>query len=273
MMRDLSDPMRDLSVSDSRSDSSSSPPILPSSSSSTTSSSAMALHNAQAFWAQNLGEQASFQFGSMMYPNITSQMTCTSNTNNSTGSTTPLHQTSTSTTSSSASSSNNCNMFDFSTAAAAQQQYLYQAAGYGTWGYPAYNFQYPAIYGGSDGDFKDFKDVTLLPATTRSSSSTTPTATSTSLTSLGWTMTHEGKKKRQPYKKDQISRLEYEYTVNPYLTNKRRAELSNQLMLDEKQVKVWFQNRRMKDKKLKQRVAGPFPLGAPVTPSYERLIN
>ncbi|EFP01176.1 hypothetical protein CRE_24471 [Caenorhabditis remanei] len=90
---------------------------------------------------------------------------------------------------------------------------------------------------------------------------------------LPWAISHEGKKKRQPYKKDQISRLEYEYTVNQYLTNKRRADLSAQLSLDEKQVKVWFQNRRMKDKKLKQRISGPFPLGAPVTPCIERLIN
>uniref|UniRef100_A0A1I7U3M9 Homeobox domain-containing protein n=1 Tax=Caenorhabditis tropicalis TaxID=1561998 RepID=A0A1I7U3M9_9PELO len=109
-----------------------------------------------------------------------------------------------------------------------------------------------------------FSGVPLLP-TSRSSETSTPTASM----SLPWTISHDGKKKRQPYKKDQISRLEYEYTINAYLTNKRRAELSNQLMLDEKQVK----NRRMKDKKLKQRIAGPFPIGAPVTPCIERLIN
>ncbi|PIC40340.1 hypothetical protein B9Z55_011717 [Caenorhabditis nigoni] len=112
-------------------------------------------------------------------------------------------------------------------------------------------------------------DVTI-PSSNRSSTATTPNA---SMATLSWAMTSEGKKKRQPYKKDQISRLEYEYKINPYLTNKRRAELSLQLMLDEKQVKVWFQNRRMKDKKLRQRVSGPFPHGELMIPCNERLIN
>ncbi|CAI2348805.1 unnamed protein product [Caenorhabditis sp. 36 PRJEB53466] len=155
------------------------------------------------------------------------------------------------------------NMFDFSSSTAQQQYSLYQnslAAGYSSWPYSsAYGFTasaYPSMHGG------DFKDVTV-PTTAGSSAASTPTATA----SLPWTHSHsEGKKKRQPYKKDQISRLEYEYSVNPYLNNKRRAELAQQLVLDEKQVKVWFQNRRMKDKKLRQRVAGPFPHGAPVTP-------
>nr|AAD48874.1 homeodomain protein NOB-1A [Caenorhabditis elegans] len=111
-------------------------------------------------------------------------------------------------------------------------------------------------------------DITI-PTTAGSSAATTPNAAM----HLPWAISHDGKKKRQPYKKDQISRLEYEYSVNQYLTNKRRSELSAQLMLDEKQVKVWFQNRRMKDKKLRQRHSGPFPHGAPVTPCIERLIN
>nr|AAD48875.1 NOB-1B protein [Caenorhabditis elegans] len=91
------------------------------------------------------------------------------------------------------------------------------------------NYSIPSL----DGNLSDI----TIPTTAGSSAATTPNAAM----HLPWAISHDGKKKRQPYKKDQISRLEYEYSVNQYLTNKRRSELSAQLMLDEKQVKVWFQ--------------------------------
>lgn len=66
----------------------------------------------------------------------------------------------------------------------------------------------------------------------------------------------QNRRRRTAFNSEQLLELEREFNAKKYLSPTERAHLAHTLALSESQVKIWFQNRRAKWKRVRgQRVA------------------
>ncbi|XP_036125945.1 homeobox protein CDX-4 [Molossus molossus] len=114
----------------------------------------------------------------------------------------------------------------------------------------------PADYGSTGGSLPVVAGGSLFPTDAGTSVACSPSKshyspyawTRKAIQGTGKTRTKE--KYRVVYTDHQRLELEKEFHCNRYITLRRKSELAMNLGLSERQVKIWFQNRRAKERKM-----------------------